>query len=760
MPPRAATPRIIAATGPTAPPPGPIFSPLSVCAELATRLAFFARLHLRRVEKRGGVSGCAASPHENGVRAFGSLLIEFYREMPLETVNLKRWLPSRRTWAVAAIHCAAFAVAYWLAFALRLSLPIPAYWQTLLWQTLPAVVAIKLVVFIPMGHRRYRSRHPTLSDLSALLRAATLSSLVLATLDLMISSYHVPRWVLALDWAMTVLTIGGLRSIWRLSREELRAWLAPKRARKAIIVGANPSGENLARQLLDGQRYGYIAVGFLDDDPRLHGARLVGVRVLGTIDQVANHARGAGARDILVVSGVLTGQRLRDFMECCKREGLNLKIIPAMDDLLSDRYHVRIRDVDINDLLRREPVVLSSREIEQRVAGKCVLVTGAGGSIGAEICRQVLKFQPRRLLLVERAENNLFQIDREFQALPLETEIVPLLADVTDAARMRAIFAEFRPEVVFHAAAHKHVPMMEHNPGEAIKNNVLGTARLAELAAEHEVGHFVLISTDKSVNPTSIMGVSKQLAERFVHACSEQHGTKFLVVRFGNVLGSAGSVVPIFQEQIRAGGPITVTHPDMERFFMTIPEASQLVLQAAAMGRGGEIFVLDMGSPVKIVELARDLMRLSHVKPGEIEIVYTGLRPGEKLHEELYFNDEQRLPTPHPKLFVAYHRPFGLAEARQTVRELAQLVDGPSQALRARLAKLAPEYRPPAEPRLPAHSTPESGSPVPASPVPASPVPASPAVSPSESREATPALKQLHGAAELSTEDSCSARAD
>jgi FlaA1/EpsC-like NDP-sugar epimerase len=422
------------------------------------------------------------------------------------------------------------------------------------------------------------------------------------------------------------------------------------------------------------------------------------VRVLGGTDRVVFHARQVGARDILVISGAITGQHLRDLIERCKASGLTLKVIPAMDDLLSDTYHVQIRDVDINDLLRREPVELSSEKIERRLAGRTVLVTGAGGSIGAEICRQVLKFQPRKLLLVERAENSLFSIDREFRNLPLETEVVPLLADVTDIARMQAIFAEYKPEMVFHAAAHKHVPKMEHNPGEAIKNNVVGTVRLAELAAAHGAAHFVLISTDKSVNPTSIMGVSKQLAERFVHAYSECQRTNFLVVRFGNVLGSAGSVVPIFQEQIRSGGPITVTHADMERFFMTIPEASQLVLQAAAMGRGGEIYVLDMGQPVKIVDLARDLVRLSRLKPEDIEIVYTGLRPGEKLHEELYFTDEQRLPTPHPKLFVAYHRPFELAEVRRTVEELATLLDGPSELLRERLAQLVPEYHPPTQP--------------------------------------------------------------
>jgi len=296
------------------------------------------------------------------------------------------------------------------------------------------------------------------------------------------------------------------------------------------------------------------------------------------------------------------------------------------------------------------------------------------------------------VLLIERAENSLFAVEQEFKALRTESHVIPCIADIADRPRMAQLFKAHRPSIVFHAAAHKHVPMMEYNPGEAIKNNVLGTRQLAELADEHGVRKFVMISTDKAVNPTSIMGVSKQLAERFVHAFSEQAGTKFVVVRFGNVLASNGSVVPIFQEQIRRGGPITVTHPEIQRFFMTIPEASQLVLQAAAMGNGGEIFVLDMGEPVRIVDLARDLVRLSGLEPDAIEIVFTGLRPGEKLYEELYFNDEEMQPTPHPKLFVAYHRPYSLVEVEKAIAEVASLMHGSQDDLRLKIKELVAEY--------------------------------------------------------------------
>jgi len=296
---------------------------------------------------------------------------------------------------------------------------------------------------------------------------------------------------------------------------------------------------------------------------------------------------------------------------------------------------------------------------------------------------------------VERAENALFLVEQEFRALRTEAHVIPCIADITDRQRMGQLFKDYQPAVVFHAAAHKHVPMMEYNPGEAIKNNVLGTRQLAELSNEHGVQEFVMISTDKAVNPTSIMGVSKQLAERFVHAFSETATTKFVVVRFGNVLASNGSVVPIFQEQIRRGGPITVTHPEIERFFMTIPEASQLVLQAAAMGKGGEIFVLDMGEPVRIVDLARDLVRLSGLGIDDIEIVFSGLRPGEKLYEELYFNDEEMQSTPHPKLFVAYHRPYSLAEVQHAIGEVSNLVHESQDDLRVKIKEIVAEYAEP-----------------------------------------------------------------
>ncbi len=603
---------------------------------------------------------------------------------------------TKRAFGLLLMHATLFALLYFLAWGLRLEFRFAEIEKNdliTIWLTLPGVVLIQTGVFYYAGHCHRSWYSVSFSDLVMLLHSATLSLLIIATLDrLFARSFHPPAGVLLINWAMVILVLGGLRAVGRLSREELGPRLWRSGYRKALIVGANQSGETLARHLLSDRRLKYQPIGYLDHDTSRIGSTLGGIPIWGLPSNAMNIADRLGVEDVLVISGVVTGPELRELMERAATAKVAIKVIPAYDDLLSSTYSPQIRDVDINDLLRREPVELNSDAISSLVSGRTVMVTGAGGSIGSEICRQVLKFRPKTLLLVERAENSLFLVEQEFRALRTETLVIPCIADITDCDRMSQIFRTNRPAVVFHAAAHKHVPMMEYNPGEAIKNNVLGTRQLAELSDEFGVQEFVMISTDKAVNPTSIMGVSKQLAERFIHAFSEKAGTKFVVVRFGNVLASNGSVVPIFQEQIRRGGPITVTHPEIERFFMTIPEASQLVLQAAAMGKGGEIFVLDMGEPVRIVDLARDLMRLSGLKDGDIEIVFTGLRPGEKLYEELYFEDEKMLPTPHRKLFVAYHRPYSLPEVLESIAEVSALMHAAPDVLRLKIKELVAEY--------------------------------------------------------------------
>jgi FlaA1/EpsC-like NDP-sugar epimerase len=609
-----------------------------------------------------------------------------------------------RSLRLLAVHAAIFAAALFIAFFTRSDFSVESYWVNLYSRFVVGVVLVKLVIFYALGLCHVSWGRVAFGDLTALLWAATLSLLIFATFDSLVLSTGFAPWiprirrsVLLLDWAATIMLVGGLRTLWRSFREELRPLFERHKAKSALIVGANQAGELIARNLTATSNSPYMIAGFLDDDPALRHTRVAGREVLGTVDDVGREAAKRGVDEVIVQSGSLTGRRFRKLLDDCVAVGASVKVLPGIDELLSAKNpsHVQLRRVEIKDLLRREPVQLDDSAIRALVEGRTVMVTGAGGSIGSEICRQVLRFGPKKLLLVERAENSLFLVEQEFGRMEPKPAFEPLIADITDEPRMEQIMLAHTPEVVFHAAAHKHVPMMEWNPAEAVKNNVFGTRLMARLADQHGVRVFVAISTDKAVNPTSVMGCSKLIAERFVQALSAASQTKFIVVRFGNVLASNGSVVPTFQEQIRRGGPITVTHPGIERFFMTIPEASQLVLQAATQGDGGEIFVLDMGESVKIVDLARDLIALSGLEPDDIEIVFTGLRPGEKLFEELYFDDERRVATRHPKVFCAMHRPSDLLAVESVLEDLTEVLEDKPEVVRARLRDLVPEYASP-----------------------------------------------------------------
>ncbi len=593
---------------------------------------------------------------------------------------------------LTVVHLAVFAAAYSAAILLRFDLAFPREQFDIMVRVAPWYFTLKLLAFYYMRSFHGWWRYVTFADLADLLKAASLATLLVACADyFMFGNVHVPRGVLILDLATTILIFGGLRSTVRLFREHFIPMVRNSNARHALIVGASRSGETLVRLLRTDERWGYRAVGFIDENPRLNGTRMGGLPILGTPSEVRPIAKRLEVEDVLVAAESLPGDTMRRLIEQCRKDGLRLRVMPSADELVRGVFRPVGRAVEIKDLLKREPVTLDEESIEKLIRGKRVLITGAGGSIGSEICRQVLNFDPKSLALVERFENNLFLIDREIRSLNHGDDCIPYVADIMDETRMRHVFSEFRPEVVFHAAAHKHVPMMEMNPGEAIKNNLFGTKIVADLAKEFAASHFVLISTDKAVNPTSVMGVAKQLAERCVYTANSDGHTRFMVVRFGNVLGSAGSVVPIFQEQIQGGGPITVTHPDMQRYFMTIPEASQLVLQAAALGKGGEVFVLDMGEPVKILDLVHDMLYLSGLRPGDIEIRFTGIRPGEKLFEELRFDNEQVLPTSHPKVHVAYQRPYDVSEVRQMIEELETAMSSPS-SLSEVLRRYVPEF--------------------------------------------------------------------
>ncbi len=415
------------------------------------------------------------------------------------------------------------------------------------------------------------------------------------------------------------------------------------------------------------------------------------MRIVGSISDIERLARLFRVRTVYLVSGTVFGKQLRDLLDQSSDKHWTVRIIPALDHQLMGAKQLAIRDVEFDDLLRRQPARLDENAIGQLITGKCIMITGAGGSIGSELSRQILRFRPSRLILLGRGENRIFRIERELKAVS-GVELIPVITNCTDAPRMDEAFRRFRPQVVFHAAAHKHVPLTEDNEGEAVINNVVGTQAVADLADQYQCEMFVLVSTDKAVNPTSVMGCTKQLAERYCLALGTQSRTRFVATRFGNVLGSDGSVVPLFREQIRHGGPITITDPRMTRYFMTISEASQLVLQAATMGRGGEIFVLDMGEPVKILDMARDLVRLAGLPPEAIEIEFTGIRKGEKLFEELNYLDEKSIKTDHEKVLISQHRPFVYQEVKESLLELVDLAYGDPTEIRRRLKQLVPEY--------------------------------------------------------------------
>jgi FlaA1/EpsC-like NDP-sugar epimerase len=611
---------------------------------------------------------------------------------------VSRQFASPRSWALALMHATVFAVAYWCAYVLRLDFPLPEEQSALFYSSVGWVVCLKLVVFFLLAQFHGWWRYVTFADLAALLRAAMISLFALASINYFARLPHqIPRGVLVLDFILTVASLGAVRASWRMFREILHPMYGDAKCRWALLVGTDLSNGILAHQIQSHYHLPYRIRGLLATEEVGAGARLGQIPILGKLEDVCEIARASRATDVLVVAGTLSGRRLRNLMQVCEKEKLNLKIIRSLADRLEGDSHIPIRGIEISDLLGRDPVTLDTDKIGKLLEGRRVMVTGAGGSIGSEICRQITKFNPQSLILVGRGENRIFHIERELRELHLPVALHPCIASITDSTRMEQIFQEYRPEVVFHAAAHKHVPLMEANVGEAIRNNVLGTKCLADLADRYGALSFVMISTDKAVRPTSVMGVTKQIAERYVHTMSQESATRFSVVRFGNVLGSEGSVVPTFQQQIRNGGPITITDPRMTRFFMTIPEASQLVLQAATMASGGEIFVLEMGEPVRIVDLARDLIRLSGLPADSIEIIFTGMRPGEKLYEELYFEDEQTLPTSHAKVRAAYHRPHALIEVRRSIAQLERLICEPDSLLRRKLHEIVPEFISPSD---------------------------------------------------------------
>ncbi len=596
----------------------------------------------------------------------------------------------------AVASAALFALVYFGACWLRFEGDLGAAARYLSVSTFVGVTCLKVVVFAYFQIYQSWSRYVTFYDLTALIKAATASSFAILLANFLLSpGLATPRSVFLLDWGMTIVALGGVRSLGRLVGERgLSSWIRCQDA-PALIVGANDSGEALLRAIRRNRQLTYHVVGFISDAGQTSVTHIGGVPVIGHLPQTCELARKHGVADIFITAGELAGQQVRELVDRTREAGINVRVLPSYEQLLSGRVNLRPREVSIEDLLRRPPVRLNLAELHRWIEDRVLLVTGSAGSIGSEICRQLLQFSPRRLVLVDRSENGQFFLERELRRLAPDLDICVCIGDVTDRARIRSLFETHRPDVVFHAAAYKHVPLMESHPGEAVKNIVLATQSLANEAEASGASSFVMISTDKAVNPTSVMGVCKRVAELYIQAKAATSRCQFVTVRFGNVLDSAGSVVPLFRQQIAEGGPLTVTHPEMTRYFMTIPEASQLVIQAGAMGRGGEIFVLDMGEPVKIVDLARDMIRLSGLDLGkDIDIRFVGQRPGEKLFEELNCDGERHLATAHPKIMVAESAEANLAVLQRALQRIERIVDGARSPIIAALCELVPRYTP------------------------------------------------------------------
>ena len=588
-----------------------------------------------------------------------------------------------------------------LAYAVRFDLTIPPAYRGRIAELLPAVIAIKLLTFWLFGVFRGWWRYVSMPDLVQIVKANLLGSLIFVVYAVLVYRLHlIPRSVLVLDGIFCFLMVGGIRFTTRIIREKYRPWRQSRnseQAKRVLVVGAGDAGQMIVREIRQNQELNIDLVGFVDDDPAKRHAYFQGLKVLGNQEGLESLLGKHQVDEIIIAIPSATGREIRSIVNRCQKHQCQFKVLPGVGELIDGRVSIQqIRQVDLNDLLGRDAIHLDCINIKNYIAGKRVLVTGAGGSIGSEICRQVMGFNPAKLILFENAETPLFMIEQELQLRFPNVPIVPVIGDVRNRSRVHVIFDQQQPQVVFHAAAYKHVPLMEINPAEAVNNNVQGTVLLADAADYYGVEKFVMISTDKAVRPTNVMGTTKRIAEMYVQSLNNRSKTSFITTRFGNVLGSNGSVIPTFSQQIETGGPVTVTHPEVTRFFMTIPEATQLVLQAGSMGRGGEVYLFDMGEPVKIKTLAEEMIRLSGLIPYEdIDIVYVGLRPGEKLYEELLLDDEGVLPTPHKKICIAQS---ATPPHEQMVHQIAQLVDAAKildfQGVGVGLKQLVPEYTP------------------------------------------------------------------
>jgi FlaA1/EpsC-like NDP-sugar epimerase len=594
-----------------------------------------------------------------------------------------RTLNRHRLWQ-AVVDSGLIALAWILAFNIRFDAGIPARYDPFLGvDVILVVVGVKILTFIVFGLYDHWWRYVSIRDIWRALLAVTMSSVIAVTALYLwnpVPGWRLPRGIIVIDWLILIGLVAGTRLAARTLFERPGRRRLVARGREALVVGAGDAGQLILREMLKNPNLGYTPLGLVDDDPRKKNLRLQGVRVLGTTGDLAHLLRDNRPDEVIIAIPSAAGETRQRIVNICRDVGVPVKTLPAVHELITGDLNLarQLREVQVEDVLGREAVELDLAAIASYVTGETVLVTGAGGSIGSELCRQIAALGADRIILVDHAEAALVDVERELAYERHYNATVAVLADVKNRAKMRQVFERNRPGVVFHAAAYKHVPLMEANPIESVRNNVLGTSVVTEVASEFGCKRFVLVSTDKAVNPKNVLGQTKAVCEWVAEAAAarEHNGTHFISVRFGNVLGSSGSVIPLFRRQIARGGPVTVTHPDMTRYFMTIPEAVQLIIQAGAIGESGEIYVLDMGPPVKIIDLAHNMIRLSGKEPDvDITVEFIGVRPGEKLHEELWAQEERAEPTSHPKILRCSGLRVDSAWLEEELADLERLVE-------------------------------------------------------------------------------------
>jgi FlaA1/EpsC-like NDP-sugar epimerase len=608
------------------------------------------------------------------------------------------------------------AAALFDAFLIRFEFSIPPYYLDLFLRMLPYVIVTKIACLYFFDLYRGMWRYTSISDLLNIIKAATASSLLITIfIAFKMRFIGYPRSVFIIDWFLTILFIAGFRLLVRLfferlAREKSNKSMSqqfvslfkryPKNVKRLLIIGAGDCGEKILREIRDNSSLKLKVVGFLDDNRNKIGRKIHGVPVLGFVSEISSAIKKVRADEALIALPSATGSQMRKIIEHCKESGILFKTVPGYGELINGRVSVKaIRDVAYPDLLGRPVVKLDAPGISDYINGYCMLVTGAGGSIGSELCRQICKFGPKKIVLFERAESPLYEIELELKRNFSDISIVPVLGDIQSSIQLENTFKAHNPQIVFHAAAYKHVPMLEIQPWRAVENNILGTERLIKVVQQHGCDRFVFVSTDKAVRPTNVMGASKRVAEMLIQCQggNPNNQTKFAVVRFGNVVGSVGSVVPLFKKQIEIGGPVTVTHPEVTRYFMTIPEACQLILQAGALcNEQVEIFILDMGKPIKIADLARDLIRLSGFEPDvDIKLEFIGMRPGEKLFEELITEGEGMVKTNHEKIMTLHGEKCSLKMLNGKIDELGQLAaEQNAEKIRSKIKEMVEDYQP------------------------------------------------------------------